>query len=85
MTNCVSITEGHVHDGGEGMVVKINGKVVCRSSAKYGGKLGTMFDGTGKAVWETIDSMGQCLDLIPLKKGDEVVLSAFYNPGAHPL
>jgi hypothetical protein len=67
------------------MVVTINGKVVCTSSAKYGGKLGTMYDGTGRAVWGTIDSMGQCGDLIPLKKGDEVVLTAFYNPAAHPL
>jgi hypothetical protein len=67
------------------MVVIIDGKPVCTSSAKYGGKLGTMYDESGKAVWQTIDSMSQCLDLIPLKKGNEVILKAFYNPGAHPL
>lgn len=67
------------------MVVRINNKVVCRSAAKYGGKLGTMHDANGKAVWQTIDAMGQCFDLIPLKKGDEVVLEAYYDSSAHPL
>jgi hypothetical protein len=67
------------------MEVTINGKLVCTSAAKYGGKLGTMYDASGKATWQTIDSMEQCFDFIPLKKGDEVVLTALYNPGAHPL
>ena len=77
--------KGHVHDGGESMTVSINGKLVCTSQAKYGGKLGTMFDANGKATWQTIDSMGQCTDLIALKKGDMVVLEAFYDDEKHPL
>jgi hypothetical protein len=67
------------------MTVSINGKIVCRSAAKYGGKLGTMSDANGKPVWQTIDAMGQCFGLIPLHKGDEVVLTAFYDSSNHKL
>jgi Stress up-regulated Nod 19 len=71
---------GHVHDGGVGVTMTNNGKVICSSQATYGGRNEVSGD------WATISQMGSCADRvpIPLKKGDVVALETSYDFDMHP-
>jgi hypothetical protein len=74
---------GHLHDGGVGIKMTINGKEVCNSLATYGGSEATLINGGKK--WETLSSMSECGNAIPVKKGDMVKLEASFDTHAHPM
>ncbi|KAE9966638.1 hypothetical protein BLS_006886 [Venturia inaequalis] len=74
---------GHLHDGGDVIIMTINGNVVCESKARYGGGSQVLKGEDGKA-WETLSSMGECNEPMKLKKGDQVVVEARYDFEAHP-
>jgi hypothetical protein len=70
--------DGHLHDGGTNVIVKVNNKTVCQSQAKYakGGK--------EAGTWDALSSMGVCNDMVPVKKGDQLTITAQYDLGLHP-
>jgi hypothetical protein len=74
---------GHLHDGGVGIKMTLNGKVVCNSLATYGGSEATLVNDGKK--WETLSSMSECGDAIPVKKGDIVQLEAAFDTQTHPM
>jgi hypothetical protein len=73
---------GHMHDGGVGIDLMLNGKVVCQSRASYGGSEATLVKDGKK--WETLSSMSECGNAIPVKKGDIVRLDASFDTQQHP-
>src|ERR1700760_4980606 len=76
-------TEGHLHDGGLNVILKVNGKYACESKAVYGGKAGTT-TATDGSKWTTIGTMTKCHDPIPVKRGDTLSVEANYNLAEHP-
>jgi hypothetical protein len=70
-----------MHDGGESITVYLNEKPVCVTKAIYGTKMKT---GSGKD-WTTISEVTDCLEPIPVKKGDNLVLETKFDELAHPL
>lgn len=65
------------------MVLYINDEPVCNSQPTYGGELGTFnINGT---KWETISQMSLCTLVMPVKKGDKVVVESVYDLHSHPL
>jgi len=74
---------GHMHDGGVNLFLTVNDKVVCNSTAIYGGEGHTAKTADGK-VWETINTSSYCNKTIPVKKGDKIVMQANYDVGLHP-
>jgi len=75
--------KGHVHDGGIGIICKVNDKEVCNSLAKYGGEGHVSKSSDGK-VWETISSTTVCNDPIKVSKGDRIYMEAHYDLDLHP-
>jgi len=75
--------KGHLHDGGDNLILKVNNVTVCDSKAVYGGAASTakMADGT---TWETINHMTQCQEPVPVKKGDVLTVHANYDFVLHP-
>jgi hypothetical protein len=63
---------GHLHSGGEKMILYQNGKVVCESLPTYNS------DGV-------ITNMSLCPKPIPIKKGDTLSVSSVYNVAKYPL
>jgi hypothetical protein len=63
---------GHLHAGGEKMILLINDKEVCTSVPKYNEA-------------NVITSMSLCPEVIPLKKGDTMSIRAVYNLKDHDL
>jgi hypothetical protein len=74
---------GHLHDGGEDLYMKVNGKEVCHSKALYGGPAHTTVGPDGK-IWETIREMTNCHYVTKVKKGDKVMVEATYDLEKHP-
>jgi hypothetical protein len=74
---------GHLHDGGISVKMMVNGAVVCNSLATYGGSEATLVNDGKK--WETLSSMSECGDAIPVKKGDIVKLEAAFDTLTHPM
>ena len=74
---------GHLHDGGEKMQLFLNGRLVCNSTATYGGKGGT--SKTNGTEWQTISSMSDCQNALTVRKGDNINMKSFYNTLKHPL
>jgi hypothetical protein len=74
---------GHLHDGGQDIIVKINGKEACISKAEYGGPGATRKakDGT---TWTTVREMTYCPGPLKVKRGDKISLEARYDFEAHP-
>jgi hypothetical protein len=71
------------HDGGLNVKVYLNDKLVCTSEAVYGGAEGeTAIDGQ---KWETITSYKPCLEPIPLKVGDVLMMTSDYDLTKHRL
>jgi hypothetical protein len=68
-----------LHDGGVSVPLMINNQTVCESKATYGGK-GKEAEGG----WATLSEMTECGDMIPVKKGDILTISANYDLEAHP-
>lgn len=62
---------GHMHDGGDEMILAVNNKTVCNSLAEY----------KSKALW----SMTSCGNPVEVKKGDYITLSSVYDVTKHPL
>jgi hypothetical protein len=60
------------------MKVYVNDKAVCQSDAIYG-------QASGGGNWTTISKMVDCIEPIPVKKGDTVRIDALYDSIAHPL
>jgi len=75
---------GHMHDGGESIDMFLNDKLVCHSVAAYGGNDATMIGADGKK-WDTISSMSDCPQAIPVKKGDRLRLQAAFDTATHPM
>jgi hypothetical protein len=63
---------GHLHAGGDKMVMKLDGKVVCTSLPKYNDK-------------GVITTMSLCPEPIPVKKGQSMVITSTYDTTAHKL
>lgn len=74
---------GHLHDGGSQMQLRLNGNDICNSTAIYGGA-GSKMKMDGKE-WDTISEMTVCRDMIPVKRGDYLTMSAIYDTESHPL
>jgi hypothetical protein len=73
----------HLHDGGTGARLSLNGKVVCSSEVKYGGSGATAsVDGQ---KWETITSYGECNNAIKVRTGDRVIMEVDYDLTKHRL
>jgi hypothetical protein len=102
----ISDKEGHLHDGGDSVVVELNGKAVCKSMATYGkvsGSSGHAHGGGGmrKAKrsardlhnWERRDEVGlesithmeKCTEVVPIKMGDKLRVTANFDLVKHPL
>jgi len=62
---------GHLHAGGEKMVLYVNGKEACVSKPTYDSK-------------NVITNMGLCPE-IQLQQGNTIKIESFYNTKAHPL
>ncbi|KAF1992389.1 hypothetical protein K402DRAFT_458795 [Aulographum hederae CBS 113979] len=106
--------QGHMHDGGSGVILELNGKMVCNSSAEYGivenaGGMGGMDMGggmkkrrvatptdvvrrdgphgshDGEDGVQTITHIGKCTEVVPVKEGDKVKVTANYDLVAHPM
>jgi hypothetical protein len=60
-----------MHDGGDGMFLSVNDKVVCESKPVY----------KGKELW----SMTSCGDPIDVQKGDWLTLTSIYDIPKHPM
>ena len=75
---------GHLHDGGQDIVMKINGKETCVSTAEYGGP-GATRKGKDGTVWMTVRDMSYCPGPLKVKRGDKLSLEARYDLEAHPL
>lgn len=77
--------KGHLHDGGNNVLLTLNGKPVCDSQAKYGldPKATTSLAPNGKA-WQVITEMTQCTEPIPVKKGDVLQMVSIYDNILHP-
>jgi hypothetical protein len=73
---------GHMHDGGTGMVLKINDKVVCDSKAEYGAS-GT-FKGDGGAEVQALSGMKECIEPVAVKRGDRLTIEAYFDLDQHP-
>jgi len=63
---------GHLHAGGDKMVMTVNGKDTCTSLPKYNDQ-------------NVITTMGLCPQLIPLKKGDTLQIRSVYDLTKHKL
>ncbi|KAF2401734.1 hypothetical protein EJ06DRAFT_357379 [Trichodelitschia bisporula] len=74
---------GHIHDGGTRVESFLNGKPVCDSKAIYGNPATAVHDHLGDNQ-ETVVSMTECSDIIPVKKGDAIKLVAHYDLNKHP-
>jgi hypothetical protein len=73
---------GHLHDGGKDMVVKLNGKEMCRSIAEYGGPGHEVT--VGGEVQKTISGMTRCSDALEVAKGDKLSITANFDMKEHP-
>lgn len=74
---------GHVHDGGENIIMRVNGKEVCNSRALYGGPEHTAVGPDGK-VWETIREMTNCHYTTKVNRGDKISVEANYDLEKYP-
>jgi hypothetical protein len=65
------------------MLLYLDDKLVCNSTATYGGPGGTV-KVNGKD-WQTISKMTECGNPVKVKKGDRLSMKSFYNTIKHPL
>jgi hypothetical protein len=62
---------GHMHDGGDRMILSVNNRTVCESLPEY----------KERELW----SMTACADPVDVKKGDYITLTSIYDVPKHPL
>jgi len=71
---------GHLHDGGENIVLSLNGQEICNSKAHYGERPEYVAEGSvnpnKQGKWATISDMDICQILKPVKKGDKLSIVA---------
>jgi hypothetical protein len=89
---------GHLHDGGDHIVLKVNDKVVCDSKAVYSKDTrGSNASGhshgrrsiewteiSAEENWEVITEMTQCTEPVRVRKGDKISMVSFYDGVKHP-
>jgi hypothetical protein len=77
---------GHMHDGGDSMSAKINGKEICTSKALYGGP-GHEGKTPSGGNWTMIREMEFCETNQPIKvsKGDKLTIAGNFDLEKHPL
>jgi hypothetical protein len=63
------------------MSVSLNGKNICTSKAEYG----ATYSASSTSKWTTISKMTDCVDAVPVKRGDRIALEAAYDTAKHPL
>jgi len=68
----IVLAKGHLHAGGDSLVIYINNKVACESKAVYGKKGDT-----------AISEMTVCPSTIKVKKGDVLTFAAKYDTTKH--
>ncbi|KAF2664073.1 hypothetical protein BT63DRAFT_460373 [Microthyrium microscopicum] len=73
---------GHMHDGGTGMLLKVNGKLACDSKAQYGAQ--GMFKTHDGKEYPALSGMHECNDPIEVKKGDSIEIEASFDLDMHP-
>jgi hypothetical protein len=73
---------GHMHDGGTGMVLKVNDKVVCDSKAEYGTR-GTFKADDGREI-QALSGMKECNEPLSVKRGDRLSIEAYFDLEKHP-
>ncbi|KAE9978556.1 hypothetical protein BLS_000489 [Venturia inaequalis] len=85
MDGTIINAKGHLHDGGDEVILTLNGETVCNSQAKYGldPKATTSLAPNGKA-WQVITEMTQCIEPVPVKKGDKLQMVSIYDNELHP-
>jgi hypothetical protein len=59
-----------MHDGGDRLVMHINGKLACNSTAHY--------------TNEILTTMKECVEPIKVTRGDKIHLEAFFDHEKHP-
>ena len=71
---------GHLHDGGENIVLSLYGRENCNSKAHYGERPEYVAEGSvnpnKQGKWATISDMDICQILTPVKKGDKLSIVA---------
>lgn len=77
-----SWTVGHLHDGGDKMVILLNSKPICESRAIYGGPAHEQIQANGE-VWKTIASMSECGEALRVHKGDKLQFTADFDLTKH--
>lgn len=89
---------GHLHDGGDHIVLKVNDKVVCDSKAIYskdtrgpgasghshGRRSAESPTRPAEENWEVITEMTQCTEPVAVRKGDNLSMTSFYDGVKHP-
>jgi hypothetical protein len=94
----ITLFRGHLHDGGDHIVLKVNDKVVCDSKAIYskdsrgpgasghshGRRSTDSPNAPAEENWEVITSMTQCTEPVPVKQGDKISMVSFYDGVKHP-
>jgi stress up-regulated protein Nod 19 len=71
--------KGHLHDGGDHIILELNGQQICNSHAIYG----PMKEAQGQK-WAVIEKMEQCTKPVAVKKGDKLRMVSFYDAEKHP-
>jgi hypothetical protein len=74
--------DGHLHDGGDNVVVTLNGAPICKSEAQYGGPGHEQVQKDGE-VWKTIASMSNCGESVRVRKGDKLNFVANFDLERH--
>jgi hypothetical protein len=94
----IALLRGHMHDGGDHIVLKLNDKVVCDSKAIYSkdtrgpGASGHSHSRrtvntprmSAEESWEVITEMTQCTEPVRVRKDDKLSMVSFYDGAKHP-
>jgi Stress up-regulated Nod 19 len=71
--------KGHLHDGGDHIVLTLNGKEICNSRAIYGQERGV-----DESQWAVITKMEQCTSPVAIKKSDKLQITSYYDTAKYP-
>jgi hypothetical protein len=71
-------------DGGENMVLKLNGAIICDSRAEYRAESVAGHGGSERGMEGMISNMKMCLKSVDVKKGDKLSMEANYDMKKHP-
>ena len=76
-----------MHDGGDNMELKINGKTACVAKAVYGASnaLPMPMKRDEPGTHNAIIAMEPCITKIQLKAGDKLSVTANYDIEKHPM